>query len=52
MAGVREILVQLMSAAEFIAQCRAELLDHGFSEEEVNNLLHFYVYSKVNGGGY
>ena len=45
---VRNILSCLMSTAELVRDCKRALLDKGFSKEETQDLLQFYVYDKVN----
>ena len=45
---VRNILACLMSTAELVRDCKRALLDKGFTKEETNDLLKFYVYDQVN----
>ena len=45
---VKVILSSLMAASSMIRQCKTELLNIGFTEEETQDLLQFYVYDKVN----
>lgn len=45
---INNVLRSLMGAANVIRSCKAELLEHGFSGEETEDILKFYVYEKVN----
>lgn len=46
---INNILRSLITAANIVRKCKSELLEHGFSAEETNDILNFYVYEKVNG---
>ena len=46
--NINGVLRSLMMAADVIRQAKSELLEHGFSDEETNDILQFYVYDKVN----
>lgn len=48
--NIKEVLAGLMAAAEMVSQCKNELVKIGFSDEEINEILQFYVYQKVCGG--
>jgi hypothetical protein len=45
---INGVLRSLMTAANIVRQCKSELLEHGFSQEETDDILKFYVYDKVN----
>lgn len=45
---VRTILSCLISTAELVRDCKKELLKAGFTHEETQDILQFYVYDKVN----
>lgn len=44
--NIKEVLAGLMAVAEILRQCREELLKIGFSDEEAEEILQFYVYDK------
>lgn len=48
---INNVLRGLITAANIVRECKSELLEHGFSEEETKDILKFYVYDKVNGEG-
>lgn len=45
--NVRVILSSLIAASAIVRDCRKELLNVGFSDEETNDILQFYVYERA-----
>lgn len=45
---MREILSRMIATASLVRQCKTELLNMGFTENETQELLHFYIYDKAN----
>ena len=45
---MNDVLKHLIVAERIISECKAELLIHGFSKKETEDILKFYVYDKVN----
>ena len=45
---MKTILSHMMATATLVRQCKKELLNMGFTEDETQELLHFYIYDNVN----